>query len=123
MIEELPALVVVGAKLAMAVAEINSPAPLGEFLPLRKKLESMVEFGEHFSPRRRDSVVRLVAKPRTLEPARLPFMWHESISYGGRRYSLGWSSKRVNRDLKAVLTLVQRVNSMLQRDEAEAEPN
>jgi len=119
-INELPVVIVAGDSRCLILGEFNSQSPLSSFLPLRKRLSTLEEFGTHFRhpwPWNNTStfwsMIRIVCKNGLLSPARLPFLRYQSYSLGGF-YLLRWTSFLAKADLEGTLHLVSRINVNLQ---------
>jgi len=115
-ISEVPVLLISGARRSVLVGEINTKEPLAEFPRLTRKRLSLEVFGQHFEPRRTNSVFRITWTAARLRPASLPFLLHHSRSYGGR-YCFSWSAELSEQDIGGVLRFVNRITDRLHREE------
>lgn len=113
-IRELPVLVIAGQNHSLIVGEINTSEPLADFLPLRKRLSSLEQFGQYFRPRRGDSIFRMLSEVGGVRPAALPFWNYWSVSTRGA-FTLRWRATLARTRLKPVVRLVSQINTRLQR--------
>jgi hypothetical protein len=112
-IDEMPLLVIAGARHYLLIGEINTDAPLHGFLSSRRRFSSLDEAGRMFASDFPDTVVRLISADQ-IAPARLPFQTLPRRSARSRQ-RLGWSTSRSEVDLDPILRLVARFNKALQR--------
>jgi hypothetical protein len=115
-VREHPAVVISGENRSLIIGEINSDVPLSKFLPLRKKLLSLQNYGDYFAPLKQDSVFRILSDSHLIRPAELPFYRRHSRSIGTG--SLKWNESPGIQDLRATLRVVCQITKRLQREAA-----
>jgi hypothetical protein len=72
-IKELPALVLQGTSHSIIISELDAPTPLKQFHSVAVKSTSLLLLADQFFHQRNGNVVRFVAHPGTVNPARGPF--------------------------------------------------
>lgn len=111
---DVPVVVIAGKKKALVVGEINTDVPLDGFVPFRRRLSTLSEFGAYFKPHKRNSVFRILCPNGIVKPAELPFRERRSSSYGGY-YKLDWTGSLSNHSIDPVLRLVSQINKCLRQ--------
>lgn len=69
--KELPAAVISGQNRSLVMGEKRSHTPFSDFVPLRKKLLTLEDYGIHFT--RSNSIFAFVCPNMYIPPAMLPF--------------------------------------------------